>query len=160
ICDRVIGKCANCCGFELIVVQTFTADSNGQCRPVEHLVQLDSKDEQTASQADEDKIKPDGNAAPEMDLEKRSPSPHALRPPPQTLEKGSAVVHRVPCSYCFGFVSTSRPTRYRTTANAWRGIIASRSEYGPLKNGLFFVAHSSSALSLAVKPPLRAANTT
>src|SRR5262249_42517958 len=111
ICNRVIGKCTYCGGFELIVVQTLTADRNGQRGSVEHLVQLDSKDEQAAGQADENKIKPDANAAPKMDLEERSPSHPALRPPPQALEKGSAVTHRVPCAYCFDFMSSSRPTR-------------------------------------------------
>src|SRR5262245_61318414 len=88
VCHRVIGKYTLGGGFELIVVETFALNRHRQGRPFEHFVKFNAKDEQASCQADQDEIKPDGNTAPKMDLEQRSPRPYTLRPSPQALEKG------------------------------------------------------------------------
>src|SRR5437016_11066879 len=71
--------------FDLIFRQSFAGYSHRQGRLREQLVQFDAEHQDAARQADQNQIKPESDAAPEMNLEKRSPRPDTLRTPPQTF---------------------------------------------------------------------------
>ena len=127
--DGVPRKCAKSGCLELIIVQPFAGNSDGDLRPREHLVQLDPVDEKTSGDADQEKIKAGSYAAPKMNLKKRSSYPHALGAPPQAFQERGAIAHRIPCANCLrGFKRTSRPTRYRTITSTRRGMSPSKSE--------------------------------
>ena len=97
--------------FELFIAEVFPGRSDSNRRPGKHVVKLDTKYQQAARHTDQQKINPDTDAGPKMNLEKRAPRPHALRTAPQPCKNSESFAHRKPSTCALGFKRTSRPTK-------------------------------------------------
>ena len=124
----ITGKRLQCGLLQLLIRHPFARRRERQGRPVEHIVQFDAEDENTAADADDQQIQADGDSAPQMDLKQCLACPDGLRAAPDPFNQPGRFAHCVPCTYRLGFRRSSRPTMYRTTVNMTSGISPNKSE--------------------------------